>query len=401
MLTVEHLTKLHDRTDRGGSGSGGIRDASFGLKPGDFFTLLGPSGCGKTTTLRCIAGLERPDAGVIKFGDGVVFDASRRINVPVNERGIGMVFQSYAIWPHMSVFENVAFPLKARRRITKLSRDDIRRRVEDSLRRVNLADYGPRNATMLSGGEQQRVAFARAIVGEPKLLLLDEPLSNLDAALREEMRSELLRLQRDLGITTVYVTHDQTEALTLSDRIAVVDRGRILQIGSPGEIYLRPQSEFVARFVGNTNILYGKSLSGTGTSAGGTSAASIEQSAVEKGAETVLRIDVGLEAPLGCVTAAGIGASGEAAVSVRPESIDMDALDVKPGAERANGKLNVLHGEVTGLTFMGANLRYDVRVADRMLCVVTSPRHVFSVGDKVTMRFPFENAVAVPPERRP
>ena len=175
----------------------------------------------------------------------------------MNERGIGMVFQSYAIWPHMTVFENVAFPLKAMRGV-RLGREEIRRRVEDSLRRVNLANYGQRNATMLSGGEQQRVAFARAIVGEPKLLLLDEPLSNLDAGLREEMRSELLRLQRTIGITTVYVTHDQTEALTLSDRIAVVDRGRILQVGPPAEIYLRPQSEFVARFVGSTNILYGK-----------------------------------------------------------------------------------------------------------------------------------------------
>jgi iron(III) transport system ATP-binding protein len=396
MLTVEHLTKLYDRAERGGSGSGGIRDASFALQPGDFFTLLGPSGCGKTTTLRCIAGLERPDDGVIRFGESAVFDASQRIHVPVNERGIGMVFQSYAIWPHMSVFENVAFPLKARRRATKLSRDDIRRRVEDSLRRVNLADYGPRNATMLSGGEQQRVAFARAIVGEPKLLLLDEPLSNLDAALREQMRSELLRLQRQLGITTVYVTHDQTEALTLSDRIAVVDRGRVLQIGPPAEIYLRPQSEFVARFVGSTNILYGRSL--PGADAAETKVAAV--GSVGKSGEAMLSVDIGLDRPLGCVAPAGMGANGEAAVSVRPESIDIDPFDIKPGGDRKDENLNVLHGEVAAMTFMGASLRYDVRVADRMLCVVAPPRRVFSVGDKVTLRFRFENAVAIAPERR-
>src|SRR5713101_4590975 len=183
-----------------------VRGLSLEIAEGAFFTLLGPSGCGKTTTLRCIAGLERPDDGGIRIGETTVFDARRRIHVAMNERGFGMVFQSYAIWPHMTVFENVAFPLKAMRG-ARLGRQEIRRRVEDSLRRVNLGDYGQRNATMLSGGEQQRVAFARAIVGEPKLLLLDEPLSNLDAGLREEMRTELLRLQRTIGITTVYVTH--------------------------------------------------------------------------------------------------------------------------------------------------------------------------------------------------
>ena len=282
MLTVENLTKLYQRGERSGGEGGGIRDASFSLPPGAFFTLLGPSGCGKTTTLRCIAGLEHPDRGTISLGGSVVFDAHRRVEVAMNERGIGMVFQSYAIWPHMTVFENVAFPLRARR-TASLKREEIRRRVEDSLRRVGLAGYGPRNATMLSGGEQQRVALARAIVAEPKLLLLDEPLSNLDAALREEMRTELLRLQRTIGITTVYVTHDQTEALTLSDRIAVVDRGRILQVGPPAEIYLRPRSEFVARFVGSTNVLYGRAQA----------VPSAQVPATGDGGTTVLRVDVG------------------------------------------------------------------------------------------------------------
>jgi len=372
MLTVENLTKLYRRAEQTG---GGICDASFSLQPGAFFTLLGPSGCGKTTTLRCIAGLEKPDDGTIRIGDAVVFDAQQRIHVAMNERGIGMVFQSYAIWPHMTVFENVAFPLKAMRG-ARLGREEIRRRVEDSLRRVNLGDYGQRNATMLSGGEQQRVAFARAIVGEPKLLLLDEPLSNLDAGLREEMRTELLRLQRTIGITTVYVTHDQTEALTLSDRIAVVDRGRILQVGPPAEIYLRPQSEFVARFVGSTNILYGK--------------------AADAASLPILRVEVGLERPLGCIAPAGIGNNGDAAISVRPEAID---IELSAEGKQPFGNLNELHGEIAATTFMGVNLRYDVRVADRMLCVITPPRRVFSIGDKVMLRFPYESAVAVPPQR--
>jgi iron(III) transport system ATP-binding protein len=372
MLTVENLTKLYRRAEQPG---GGIRNASFSLQPGAFFTLLGPSGCGKTTTLRCIAGLEKPDDGVIRLGDTEVFDARRRIHVAMNARGIGMVFQSYAIWPHMTVFENVAFPLKAMRG-ARLGREEIRRRVEDSLRRVNLGDYGQRNATMLSGGEQQRVAFARAIVGEPKLLLLDEPLSNLDAGLREEMRTELLRLQRTIGITTVYVTHDQTEALTLSDRIAVVDRGRILQVGPPADIYLRPQSEFVARFVGSTNILYGKAADGVSL--------------------PVLRVEVGLERPLGCIAPAGIGSNGDAAISVRPEAID---IELSAEGTQPLGNFNELRGEIAAATFMGVNLRYDVRVADRMLYVITPPRRVFSIGDKVMLRFAYESAVAVPPQR--
>jgi iron(III) transport system ATP-binding protein len=385
MLTVENLTKVFARSERTGSG---IRDASFSLKPGAFFTLLGPSGCGKTTTLRCIAGLEQPDEGVISLGDAVVFDARRRKHVAMNERGIGMVFQSYAIWPHMTVFENVAFPLKAMRG-KSLGREEIRRRVEDSLRRVNLAGYGQRSATMLSGGEQQRVAFARAIVAEPKLLLLDEPLSNLDAALREEMRTELLRLQRTLGITTVYVTHDQTEALTLSDRIAVVDRGRILQIGTPTEIYLRPQSEFIARFVGSTNILYGTPR-----------APQSAPPADARGEGRIVHVDIGLDRLLGCVAPAGVVFDGEAAVSVRPETIEI-ALRSSEQNAAASPNVNSLHGVVAATTFMGPNLRYDVRVADREISVIAPPRQVFAMGDKVALRFPFESTVAVPRAPRP
>jgi iron(III) transport system ATP-binding protein len=384
MLTIEKLTKVFARSEQSG---GGIRDASFGLKSGGFFTLLGPSGCGKTTTLRCIAGLEQPDEGQICLGDAVVFDARRRIQVPMHERGIGMVFQSYAIWPHMTVFENVAFPLKAMRG-KSLKREEIRQRVEDSLRRVNLVGYGQRPATLLSGGEQQRVAFARAIVAEPKLLLLDEPLSNLDAALREEMRAELLRLQRTLGITTVYVTHDQTEALTLSDQIAVVDRGRILQIGSPTEIYSRPRSEFVARFVGSTNILYGKPC------------APAASALAAAGSASIVHIDVGLGAPLGCMAPADIAPGAEAAVSVRPEAIDIALRNAADNTKPAPN-INALDGAIVATTFMGASLRYEVRVADRIIFAIAPPRYTFAVGDKVALRFSCNSTVAVPREPRP
>jgi len=350
------------------------QDVSFEVPDGKLFTLLGPSGCGKTTTLRSIAGLERPKSGEIAVRGRLVYSSAQGIFVAPNRRDFGMVFQSYAIWPHMNVFQNAAFPLEVRG--GKLSRKEIAAKVMGVLRAVALDDLADRAATKLSGGQQQRLALARALVMEPQLLLLDEPLSNLDAKLRERMRFELKRIQRELGLTTVYVTHDQTEALTLSDRIAVVDRGRILQVGPPAEIYLRPQSEFVARFVGSTNILYGK--------------------AVDAASQPVLRIEVGLERPLGCIAPAGIGSNGDAAVSVRPEAID---IELSAEGKQPLGNLNELRGEIAATTFMGVNLRYDVRVADRTLCVITPPRRVFSIGDRVMLRFPHESAVAVPPQR--
>src|ERR1039457_4380892 len=202
MLSVGGLTKIYGDTT--GAGAGGVRDFSFELPPGTFFTLLGPSGCGKTTTLRCIAGLERPDAGVIRVGDITLHDSETGTSVPMNRRGIGMVFQSYAIWPHMTVFENIAFPLRVAKD-RRYGRDEIRELVDEALGTVGLDGYGGRQATRLSGGQQQRVALARAIVHRPQLLLLDEPLSNLDASLREEMRVELRRLQKQIGVTTIYV----------------------------------------------------------------------------------------------------------------------------------------------------------------------------------------------------
>src|SRR5262249_40025715 len=214
-------------------------------------TLLGPAGCGKTPPLRSIAGLERPVAGEIAVNGRIVFSSSKNIFVALNKRNFGMVFQSYAIWPHMTVFENAAFPLEVRR----LPNGEIKKRVARVLEVVALAEFAEREATQLSGGQQQRLALARAIVMEPELLLLDEPLSNLDAKLRERMRFELKRIQRDLGITTLYVTHDQAEPLALSHEIAVMNEGRVVQIASPRAIYEKPATKFVAEFIGTSNFI--------------------------------------------------------------------------------------------------------------------------------------------------
>jgi len=221
------------------------------VNEGEFVTLLGPSGCGKTTTLRMVAGLEQNTGGRISIGDRVVSDAERGLFVPAERRALGMVFQSYAIWPHMTVFDNVAYPLRVRR----TPRPDIRARVLEALRLVEMGDYADRPAPALSGGQQQRVAIARALVFEPALLLLDEPLSNLDARLRAQMGAEFRALQKRLQITSLYVTHDQEEAMALSDRIVVMQAGRVLQIGTPEEIYQRPLSQAVATFFGSPNLL--------------------------------------------------------------------------------------------------------------------------------------------------
>lgn len=218
---------------------------------GEFVTLLGPSGCGKTTTLRMVAGLEEATGGRISIGRRVVSEPARHVHLAPDRRQLGMVFQSYAIWPHMRVFDNVAYPLQVRRRPAS----EIRERVERALRLVEMERFADRPAPALSGGQQQRVAIARAMVFEPEVLLLDEPLSNLDARLRAQMGEEFRSLQRRLGITTLYVTHDQDEAMALSDRIVVMRGGRILQIGTPTEIYQRPNSEAVASFLGSPNLL--------------------------------------------------------------------------------------------------------------------------------------------------
>ncbi|HEX3791027.1 MAG TPA: ABC transporter ATP-binding protein, partial [Pseudonocardiaceae bacterium] len=220
-------------------------------------TLLGPSGCGKTTTLRSIAGLEKPDSGRIKLGEQILFDGGARVDRPVNRRGLAMVFQSYAIWPHMSVWKNAAFPLEISPRRSRPSGRQIKERVHRALATVGLDGFADQSATRLSGGQQQRLALARALVIEPSVLLLDEPLSNLDAKLRENMRLELKRLQRDMGLTAIYVTHDQAEALSMSSRVAIMNAGKVVQIGRPRDIYGAPADEFVADFLGVSNFVEG------------------------------------------------------------------------------------------------------------------------------------------------
>lgn len=228
-----------------------VSNVSFDVVEGEFLVLLGPSGCGKTTTLRLIAGLEEADAGEILFGSDFVDQPAASIFVPTERRNIGMVFQSYAIWPHMSVFENVAYPLKIRGK----SSQEIQELVTNALSLVGLQDYAKSGSTQLSGGQQQRVALARSLVFNPRVLLLDEPLSNLDARLRIQMRQELKRLQRKIGLTTILVTHDQSESMSLADRIIVMNKGKIEQIGSPEEIYEHPRNRFVSEFIGNANFV--------------------------------------------------------------------------------------------------------------------------------------------------
>src|SRR6266850_2356355 len=230
-----------------------VQGVSFTIQPGEFYTLLGASGCGKTTILRCVAGLEAPERGRIVVGDTVVYSSAERIAEPPHRRDIGMVFQSYAIWPHLSVFDNVAFPLVSGRH--RFPRQAVREKTMRALRLVQLDSLADRPATFLSGGQQQRVALARALVAEPTVLLLDEPLSNLDAKLREQMRVELRAIQQRVGLTAVYVTHDQTEALAISDVIAVMSEGRLVEYGSPSEIYDRPKSRFAAEFIGAANVV--------------------------------------------------------------------------------------------------------------------------------------------------
>ncbi|ASJ11054.1 spermidine/putrescine ABC transporter ATP-binding protein [Thermococcus sp. P6] len=225
-----------------------LKGINLHIKEGELFTLLGPSGCGKSTTLRIIAGLDFPDSGRVYFGDDEV------TYLPSSKRGAVLVFQNYALWPHMTVFDNVAYGLKIR----KLPKEDIKKRVEWALDLIRLRGLEDRYPTQLSGGQQQRVAIARALVVEPRVLLLDEPLSNLDAKLRLEMRSEIRRIQRELGITVIYVTHDQEEAMAISDRIAVMNVGTVEQVGTPKEIYESPKTEFVASFMGKTNVIPAK-----------------------------------------------------------------------------------------------------------------------------------------------
>jgi iron(III) transport system ATP-binding protein len=368
MLRVEHLTKIFENaTDQI---AGGIRDASFALEPGTFFTMLGPSGCGKTTTLRCIAGLETPNDGVISVDGRALYDGDMKVNVPVEQRAVGMVFQSYAIWPHMTVAENVAFPLTVMKH-KRYARAEIEAAVARALAVVDLDGFQDRPAPRLSGGQQQRVALARAIVHEPRLLLLDEPLSNLDAQLRDEMRSELKRLQSKIGITTVYVTHDQSEALALSDQIAVIDQGCIRQIGSPQDIYFRPANPFVARFVGATNLLAGR----------------LYFTADGRGDVEVLG-----DRKIRCLVPGAIPDPASVSVSIRPESIRL----VPRGGGPVKAGDNCIPGKVAAVTFLGATRRVDVVSGGVTLQVTAAADHPLPADGEVDLLFAPERTVALP-----
>ncbi len=330
-----------------------VDDVTLEAPEGKILTLLGPSGCGKTTTLRCIAGLERPDDGEIRFGDRVVYSGSRGIFVPPEQRNIGMVFQSYAIWPHMTVFENVAYPLRVRR----VSGAEVRRRVMAALELVGLQHLADRPAPFLSGGQQQRVALARALVYEPEVLLLDEPLSNLDAKVREQVREELKALQRKLNITTLYVTHDQVEALSLSDIVAVMRDGKIIEMGSPQQLYEHPKTRFVAEFLGTTNLFSGR-------------------------LEEVTQKEAVVETPQGRLVAQADGAElrpGERVLaSVRPEHV---AVNGQP----EEGP-NVLVGTVASALFEGTFTKYRVDIGGGMTVLAyAEPR--WRPGDRVYLRF--------------
>ena len=346
------ITGLRKSFETGGTRVNAIDGVSLSVGAGAFLTMLGPSGCGKTTTLRCIAGLERPDAGRIVIGGRVMVDAERRIFVPASERGIGMVFQSYAIWPHMSVFENVAFPLRVARD-RKFSTSEIAELVRGALEMVRLGGYEDRRATQLSGGQQQRLAFARGIVRKPALLLLDEPLSNLDARLRDEMRGELTRLQARLGMTTVYVTHDQAEALALSDEVALFQAGRIVQRGAPAEIYGHPASRFVAEFIGAANFLQGT---------------------VGIGGVGVLSVATG-SGMVRCLAEQPV-AAGTATLSIRPETIELRA-------ELPDGHDNVLAATITGRSFLGDVVEYVCSVGTEEIRVRVAPHLTFATGQPV------------------
>jgi iron(III) transport system ATP-binding protein len=332
MIRVEGLVK---KFETGKEALVAIAGIDIEATAGEIVTLLGPSGCGKTTTLRCIAGLERATGGRIVIDGRTVADAEAGIFVPPDRRNLGMVFQSYAIWPHMTVFENVAYALEGRR----LGRVEIRRRALAALEAVQLAQVADRPAPRLSGGQQQRVAIARAIVGQPQALLFDEPLSNLDAKLRLEMRNELRRLQRQIGITSIYVTHDQSEALAISDWIIVMKDGRVVERGRPIDIYRYPQHVFTAQFLGSTNIIAGT-----------------VESVMPDGVAVATRLGriVGIDPARALVVGA------KACVSVRPEDISTH----EPAGAPASVAINVFEGQLAFAIFAGVAIEADVRCGD-------------------------------------
>jgi iron(III) transport system ATP-binding protein len=397
MLAVSGLRKTYSgekqrrRRAAGLSAVAAVDDVSFEVAPGELFTLLGPSGCGKTTTLRSVAGLERPDGGTISVGGRMLYDAGRRVNVPANGRRLGMVFQSYAIWPHLSVFANVAFPLQVLPRRERPGKQGIEQRVARVLEATELGHLADRPATKLSGGQQQRLALARALVVEPKLVLLDEPLSNLDAKLRESMRFELKRLQRELGLTAVYVTHDQSEALAMSSRIAVMQAGRIVQVGKPRDVYEHPNCAFVADFIGVTNFI------------AGTVAATDGARCRVQTVDGDLWVDGGPPVAVGATVT----------LSIRPEAIGLRTNPVGPAGGAAAGAgigwaggagvgsaggtgPNRLRGTVVNRAFLGDSVDHVVAIGKTELRNRSNPAQSIAPGTEVTVLVDPDKVALVP-----
>jgi ABC-type Fe3+/spermidine/putrescine transport system ATPase subunit len=342
-----------------------VNDVSVEFRDGEMTSVLGPSGCGKTTTLNLIAGFIDPDRGTIRFGERLIADAGRGIAVPPNKRHLGMVFQSYALWPHLSVADNVAYGLKMHK-VPRAQREDAVRRA---LQRVRLDQYIDRFPHELSGGQQQRVAVARAIAYAPQILLFDEPLSNLDAQLREEMRLELKDIHRDIGITAVYVTHDQAEAMSLSDRIVVMGEGRILQVGSPREIYDEPADVRVARFLGRTNLFDARIFDASISDAG----------IVDKGAPVAQVKIEGSDQLLWCRVSPDSIPNRPGFLSVRPE-----AVSVRPAGAPEPG----LRGRVSAAIYLGNVSQLHVTLdIGKTIEVQQMDRHVWNVGDAVNVAF--------------
>lgn len=343
-IRIEHVSKIY-QDPKTGKDFKAVDDANIVIEPGQFITLLGPSGCGKTTTLRMIAGFESPDEGEIYLGDEPINELTP------NKRDTAMVFQSYALFPHYNVFDNVAYGLKLR----KMDKDVIKEKVMKILDLVELSGMEGRMTNQLSGGQQQRVALARALVVEPSVLLFDEPLSNLDAKLRVSMRTEIRKIQQRVGITAVYVTHDQSEAMALSDKIIIMNKGVVAQIGTPEEIYYHPESEFVADFIGEANFIRGTLLEKNGS----------------KGVMDVYGTRVEVD------NADNIEAGEECTMVLRPESAVIDV----------DGQLPC---EVTLSCFMGSYQNYQVKVGDFLVKITDfNPKHkrIFKEGEKAFVKF--------------
>ena len=367
VLRIENLYKTFDQVVA-------VNRIHLEIAEGEFFTLLGSSGCGKTTTLRMIGGLERPDGGAIHMGDQCLVAPEKGVFIKPEKRNMGMVFQSYALWPHMTVFENVAYPLKLR----GVKGAQAEKKVAEVLALVGLAGLEERPAPALSGGQQQRVALARALVFSPRVLLLDEPLSNLDAQLREEMRRELKSLQRRVRVTVIFVTHDQTEALSLSDRIAIMKFGVLEQVGTPEEVYFKPATPFVRDFLGKTFLLPGQ------IGALSDDQVRVEVRGVGASSLTVPRINV-------ISPSNGFPAAGQPAlVAIRPEKIALSTS--------GSGNGNVVEGTLQSVQFLGDRYEYTVTLGEETRVIVSPEAQQLKTGGKIFLELKADGMTLWPRE---